>query len=832
MAKNPRLDEAVAIFKELGWADATYADVPTLSLGSAAQRKAALAGLRTGDWGELGYVPGKGTRWRVYTDVDTRMLLLFAVRLGLGARRAATVYQQVDSMPRTKVPTLQVVQDAFFTVLAAQDQTYTETFVRHTSRVSGTDLAVRLVACHQLPVPESSDYLMGWEAFVTDHGWHRRWCWSSGHDDTYQVSEEVLLDRFAEHLRAAFSAGLTPNGAAILGVDKGLVDRDEIVDLMLAALDGATAPSRRRDQLAAWLDGLHVTDEEILARVDVLVPILATGDPTVIERLAPVLIAGVVEALLPDVATAALTAPTKKAVRSVLQALAARPRPSDATVATIGPQVTALDARKDPALARAQQAVVDAWSLGVPDVPEPSSALGLWRPTPPVWTPPRFDRGEETPEALERLTVELVQRSGFDGWAFDEPDLVFERFLAVANAVAQQDPAVVRTVLRGVQHPTVYLWVNDPAGVPYVADWNPLTARTAAVFAQLGKVPCVLSEPSTVDLHVSPSDLVTRLRAYLSAGASAREEDLFLALTRLDVSLVDTRVRAELDQLTVPVLLRSDRPMAVTAGPAASRYLENPVGEPALAFEYDQHRDEHFFRWTNLHMPDSVATVDETTRIVGCWSFEGDPSTTRTALMDALFSQADVNSFPDRFRNPTRGFDADRPNGVFPAWGDPALYWFWQDDDGVPDDPDLFWCGLDDNRLDVTIGPATRQVARRAAPLPPGSAANLLELSTRVNQPAVANLAAAVTEAWERGLLRPGVPDLSYLDWHSPRLAARAKAFADAAGDGLLSLVWPLLDDLAARAAGAVPSQCRCGRPYQPTDRLLAGASDVVGVIA
>jgi hypothetical protein len=30
-----------------------------------------------------------------------------------------------------------------------------------------------------------------------------------------------------------------------------------------------------------------------------------------------------------------------------------------------------------------------------------------WRPTPPLWTLPRFDRGEVTPEALTRLAASL-----------------------------------------------------------------------------------------------------------------------------------------------------------------------------------------------------------------------------------------------------------------------------------------------------------------------------------------------------------------------------------------------------------------------------------------
>ncbi|MCL2468481.1 MAG: hypothetical protein FWF02_13290 [Micrococcales bacterium] len=106
--------------------------------------------------------------------------------------------------------------------------------------------------------------------------------------------------------------------------------RDEAVDLTLVALGTARRPSDRMVWLGVWLDNLHATDDEIVAHAQVLIPVLATGDASAVERLAPVLVAAVHDDLEVDV-VAALTAPTKKARRALLAALARRPAPGVGT---------------------------------------------------------------------------------------------------------------------------------------------------------------------------------------------------------------------------------------------------------------------------------------------------------------------------------------------------------------------------------------------------------------------------------------------------------------------------------------------------------------------
>ncbi|MCL2091907.1 MAG: hypothetical protein FWH11_12050 [Micrococcales bacterium] len=352
MDRNPRLDEAVAVFAELGWADATYADAPTLPLGTPAQRRAALAGLRAGDWDRYGHLWGRPP----VADVDLSMLWLFAVRVGVSARRAVALYDL------KLVPDL---HDAAFAVLVERGPEFARTFVKNTNHdLSFSSLPVRLVDHYQLPVPQEPDYIGSWALQVkafADEGQRQH---------VVPVSEATLQGRYTEHVRIAFAAGLSGVGmfdqALVIGVERGWADRDEVIGLAVAALDAASGTDRWGSLIR--LDYLHVTDEELVAHTDALVPVLAGGagpatDAFVVERLAPALIAGASDDMVADVATAALTAPTKKALRVVLKALEARPHPSAETVNVLGPQVTALDTGRDRALARSVQTIVDSWGI-------------------------------------------------------------------------------------------------------------------------------------------------------------------------------------------------------------------------------------------------------------------------------------------------------------------------------------------------------------------------------------------------------------------------------------------------------------------------------------
>jgi hypothetical protein len=227
-----------------------------------------------------------------------------------------------------------------------------------------------------------------------------------------------------------------------------------------------------------------------------------------------------------------------------------------------------------------------------------------------------------------------------------------------------------------------------------------------------------------------------------------------LALTRLDVTTAPDEARRELEKLDVPILLQSGEKMPVTAGKAVLAYLDDPIEEPPL----------------NLSR-------------TGYWD------SARIAAPESL------RDFPPRLT----AHLAERFS-IFPCLGDAVL-------------DDVRW-----NYGEVyhEQGLVLRQVARRKNPLPPGAAMNILAAQRSSDPDATEDSMLAVTEAWERGLLRPGAADVRLLDWSTKppsNLAALAAALDGIARDGLLAVVWPVLDALIAASLAA--------------PRLLAGTAEL-----
>jgi hypothetical protein len=769
---NPALAAAVDVFRTLGWDRATLDDAETLPLGTPEQQRVARAGLAKGEWGAWGHLDGNTYGWISGIDVDRTMLAVFAVRVGVDAKRSAAL-----------LPGTQAVDDERATrLLAARGPAFAEQFVEAACRADRrlwehstsvhAGAVVRLVDLHDLPVPASVEYLRDWAVYaqgaLTGEGElfprERGWC-----------PPEVVTRRLPEHVRQAVALGVPatgPFGAVVpAAVEQGLLDHDEAVTLVLAALDSAQRPGDRKAWAQVLTGPLGVTGDALVPHADALVPALAHGDSAVVEAIAPALVAGVDDDLLADVLTVSLLVRTKKVLRLLLAEAARRPRPSDDVVAAVAPLVLPHAGGTDRTLARAATALVDAWGVAAdPDHAAGDAPVGgLWQDPPPVWDVPRLDVGEPSAAALTAAAATLTGRP--DGVV----DVEVERFLALANAVAHADVAAARTALGGVRTSWVAglrcvpSWV---AGEPSpLADrpadperwnaspliWDVLHAREASVVARLGAAPVLLSTPTWVDLRIDPADLVERLRAYADAGATAAEADLFLAMLRADGALVTDDVLAALDALPVPVVLQDGTDAGVTAGPALRRHLTDPVREPALEI------DPQWRRWTPA-TPAVPASLEAFPRRVGA----------------------------NRYAHP--GFE------TFPTWGDAAGRAV-----GAAED--------------AASGLVLRQAVRRATPLPPGTAVNLLGAQRGFHAVAAPDGTTAVMEAWERGLLRPGVPDVRLLDWaETPsNLAALARALRELADEGLLAVVWPVLDDVVAASLRA--------------PRMLAGTADVAEAV-
>ena len=747
-----RTAAAVAVFTDLGWASASLADAESLPLGTPEQQRVARDGLASGEWGEVGQLDERTYGWIRWIDVDPDLLTVFAVRVGVDARRTVRLLRR----------TYDVDGELAARVVAARGARFAAQFVAEACRsgargceLSTSDRAgalVRLVDRFDLPVPDDVGYLANWSVYALaaltgEDG-------LSGPDRDEQAGVER---RLLEHVRAAAAAGAPGTGSfgkvVPAAVARGWLARDVAMDLVLAALDAAQRPGDRKVWVQVLTGPLGLSDGELVARADALVPVLAHGDGPVVELLAPRLVAGVPDDVLGDVLAVSLPVRTKKVLLLVLDAAAARPRPSQDVVEAVAPLVTPLAASTDRALARAAGALVDAWGLVQPDVEDEAAPAGLWRATPPVWEVPRFDAGAVSGAALTEAAAVLTGRAEA---ALVDVDV--ERFLALANAVAAQDREEARTALAGVRRSGVLglccvpewvrgerLWLldtppTDDAGNRQGNVRGLLEARQAAVLQRLGEVPVLLSTPTWVDLRIDPAELVDRLTGYADAGAVASEADLFLACTRADLTRVTDEVRAALADLTVPVVLQDGSRAPYTAGPVLLSYLDDPVHEQDV-----------------FEIPRSLTV------------------------------------FPARLNGRDR---YARPRvGVFPAWGDGAR--------GTG------------HSLATDAGLELRQRARHATPLAPGIAVNFIGAQRGFHAAAAADGTTAIHEAWERGLLRPGVADLRLLDWESPlsNVAALARACAELAADRLLSVVWPLLDDVLLAS--------------QRAPRMLAGTAEV-----
>lgn len=743
---NPALAKAIEIFRELGWDGAPVERVPDLPIGTPEQQRLAREGLRSGDWGHFGAIGPNTVTWVSDVGVDPHLLGLFAIRVGVDARRA------VELAPNAR----DVDDEVLLACLLPRGPQFAVDFVRRTclrewrrsDRSSSPygPVSVRLADLHDLPVPAEVGYLLDWTVVAG---------WALGEDveivppRAAPPSEAEVRRRYLPHVRAAVAAGVAGTGALpgviAAGVRRGWIERAEALSLAFAALDAAARPSDRKAWSALTVSGLEVTDIELLDEADALVAALSTGEAPVVEMFAPRLLGVVPDDLLGDVLVASLTARTKKALRAVLAAAAVRRPPAplvDELVAVLEPLLV----DRDKAVAAAARKVVQAWGAAPPDVVvETPVATGRWRATPPLWQVPRFELGEVTPEALTDAAALLVARREMG------VDPAAERFLALANLVARRDREAARRALRGVPATweagmsPVAAWVaGRPAPVDEHGPAGPLHARLVGVLHRLGEVPCLLSTPSRDDLRIDPADLVDRLRMYDAAGVDAVEADVLVAVLRLDPALLTDEARAALRKSKVRARTVTGRRMRPRIGALALDHLADPVREPELVLHGSGRR------WTRRR----------------------------------ITPPASLEAFPPRLQA-----IPDRSDEILALWP------HWQH---LP-----AW-GLAGNLWPVP-GLAWRQLVRRAAPIGPSAAINLLGALRTKDGRIAAEVALAVREAWERGLLRPGDADVRYLDWAlvPTQLAALASALLDLAEEGLASVVWPVLDDLVTSSLAA-----------------------------
>ena len=777
-----KLERAVEIFRSLGYEETAYENILSLGIGTKEEQGIAREGLKSGEWVQVKQLSENSYGFAPVVDVDLKKLAVFAVRIGVEAKRAANVIGRGDEIA------LQAIM--------ARGENYAVNFIsaaesgnrrawEHSLSVLGM-LCLKLLHRMNLPIPESVEYMKDWAAAssVILLGTKKDYLF----DDSFTLEKEEILRRFVEHIEKGISLNMPGTGPfpdlLFFGVENHLLSKEAAKEYIFDALYIAKRPGDRK----AWvelLDKLGCAEKDFMDRAENLIPLLGLGESPLIERFAPVLIENISEELLYPVLISCTSAKVKKTKKMLLNLLLKREKPKSANDFVEWISLYLQD--EDQSIAGLAEKLALSWGIALEQEESTKELRGLWRESPKLWEVPRFSLGEGTAESLTDMVALLSDRKEC------VEDLLFEQFLALANQIAYKNPEEAKISLAGIPNSdsgtlwTLGRWARGIETKPVEESrqrfWQGekeivkieyrelLTMRRENLFRTMGKLPCLLSTPSFEDLSISVEDLLERLNLYQAEKFSyVSEPDLQLALTRLDMetfSQEDISKCKEERSKCVEKLQELDLKIQLPSG----EFLQDEegkdilLGELLVAYLHDPYVEPDFFPgetpyWkVELNMPESIKALPY--RL--------------SYSHNALFS-------------------------IFPNWGDYSLTAVHRD-------------------FEVYHGQGIilRQLARRRKPLSKGALMNWIAVFGKLSDENAEEALKANREAWERGLLLPGLADISYLDWSGgelSNLANLAAAMDFMANEGMLSLLW--------KAA------CDAVEESLNSPRILAGTAEIV----
>ena len=777
-----KLESAVEIYRSLGYEETTYENILSLGIGTKEEQGFAREGLKSGEWVQIKQLSENSYGFAPVIDVDLKKLAVFAIRIGVEAKRAANVIGRGDEI------SLQAIMDRgenFAIQFISAAESGNRRAWEHSLSVLGM-LCLKLLHRMNLPIPESVEYMKDWAASsaVILLGAKKDYLF----DDSFTLEKEEILRRFVEHIEKGISLNMPATGPfpdlLFFGVEKHLLSKEAAKEYIFDALYIAKRPGDRK----AWvelLDKLGCAEKDFLDRAEILIPLLGLGESPLIERFAPVLIENISEELLYPVLISCTSAKVKKTKKMLLNSVLKREKPKSANDFAEWLSLYLQD--EDKSIAGLAEKLALSWGLVLEQEESTKELQGLWRESPKLWEVPRFSLGEGTAESLTDMVALLSDRKEC------VEDLLFEQFLALANHIAYKNPEEARMSLVGIPNGdsgtlwTLGKWARGieikPVEESRQRFWQGekeivkiqyrdlLTMRRELLFHTMGQWPCLLSTPSFEDLSISVEDFLERLSLYRAEKFSyVSEPDLQLALTRLDMETFsqediskckEERSKCveklqELDlkiQLPSGEFLQDEEGKDILLGELVAAYLQDPYVEP------DFFPGETPYWKVELKMPESLKALPY--RL--------------SYSHNALFS-------------------------IFPNWGDYSLTAVHRD-------------------FEVYHGQGIilRQLARRRKPLSKGALMNWIAVFGRLSDENAEDALKANREAWERGLLLLGLADISYLDWSGgelSNLANLAVAMDFMANEGMLSLVWKAACDAVEQSLNS--------------PRILAGTAELV----
>lgn len=777
-----KLERAVAIYRSLGYEETAYEDILSLGIGTKEEQGIAREGLKSGEWVQIKQLSENSYGFAPVIDVDLKKLAVFAVRIGVEAKRAANVIGRGDEI---SLQAIMARGENFAIHFISAAESSNRRAWEHSLSVLGM-LCLKLLHRMNLPIPESVEYMKDWAAAsaVILLGAKKDYLF----DDSFTLEKEEILGRFVEHIEKGISLNMPGTGPfpdlLFFGVENHLLSKEAAKEYIFDALYIAKRPGDRK----AWvelLDKLGCAEKDFTDRAENLIPLLGLGESPLIERFAPVLIENISEELLYPVLISCISAKVKKTKKMLLHSVLKREKPKSANDFAEWLSLYLQD--EDKSIAGLAEKLTLSWGLVLEQEESTKELRGLWRESPKLWEVPRFSLGEGTAESLTDMVALLSDRKEC------VEDLLFEQFLALANQIAYKNPEEAKISLAGISNGdsgilwTLGRWARGIETKPVEESrqrfWQGekeivkieyrelLTMRRELLFRTMGKWPCLLSTPSFEDLSISIEDFLERLSLYQAEKFTyVSEPDLQLALTRLDMETFsqediskckEERSKCveklqELDlkiQLPSGEFLQDEEGKELLLGELIAAYLQDPYVEP------DFFPGETPYWKVELKMPESLKALPY--RL--------------SYSHNALFS-------------------------IFPNWGDYSLTAVHRD-------------------FEVYHGQGIilRQLARRRKPLSKGALMNWIAVFGKLSDENAGDALKANKEAWERGLLLPGLADISYLDWSGgelSNLANLAVAMDFMANEGMLSLVW--------KAA------CDTVEQSLKMPRILAGTAEIV----
>ena len=777
-----KLERAVAIYRSLGYEETAYENILSLGIGTKEEQEIARDGLKSGEWVQIKQLSENSYGFAPVVDVDLKKLAVFAVRIGVEAKRAANLIGRGDE---TSLQAIMARGENYAAHFISAAESGNRRAWEHSLSVLGM-LCLKLLHRMNLPIPDSVEYMKDWAAAssVILLGTKKDYLF----DESFTLEKEEILGRFIEHIEKGISLNMPGTGPfpdlLFFGVENHLLNKETAKEYIFDALYIAKRPGDRK----AWvelLDKLGCTEKDFHERAENLIPLLGLGESPLLERFAPVLIENISEELLYPVLISCTSAKVKKTKKMLLNSVLKREKPKSANDFAEWLSLYLQD--EDKSIAGLAEKLALSWGLVLEQEESNKELRGLWRECPKLWKVPRFSLGDKTAESLTDMVALLSERKEC------VEDLLFEQFLALANRIAYKNPEEAKMSLLGIPNSdSGTLWALGqwargieikPVEESRQRFWQGkkeivrieyrelLTMRRENLFRTMGQWPCLLSTPSFEDLSISVEDLLERLSLYRAEKFSyVSEPDLQLALTRLDMETFSqediskckeerSKCVEKLQELDLKIqlpsggFLQDEEGKDILLGELLAAYLQDPYVEPVFF------PGETPYWKVELNMPESIKALPY--RL--------------SYSHNALFS-------------------------IFPNWGDYSLTAVHRD-------------------FEVYHGQGIimRQLARRRKPLSKGALMNWIAVFGRLSDENAEEALKANREAWERGLLLPGLADISYLDWSGgelSNLANLAAAMDFMANEGMLSLVWKA-------ACDAVEESLKM-------PRILAGTAELV----